>query len=68
MQAYCVKCRAKREMQGCSGHNYEEWETSNSGHMPGMRDQSVQNRQELGAVIRLNRGSGFIPTTLFPYR
>ena len=33
--------------KGCQGHNYEEWQASDSGCMPGMRDQDVPDRKEL---------------------
>ena len=38
MQAYCVKCRTKREMKGTKAINHEEWETHDKEGVPGMRD------------------------------
>jgi hypothetical protein len=31
-------------------HYYEEWQTGNTGRLPGLRHQDVQNRQELKPV------------------
>ena len=43
MQAYCMKCRAKKEMKDAKSITYEEREASNSGRMSHMWDQDVQD-------------------------
>ena len=35
-------------------YNYEEWEASDSGHMPHIWDQDVQDREELGQVLQIS--------------
>ena len=41
MQAYCVKCCAKKRDEGYEEHNYEEWQAGDSGDMSRMWDQDV---------------------------
>ena len=37
--------------EGCQEHNYEKWQASNSGCMPRMWDQDVQDRKELRLTL-----------------
>lgn len=48
MQAYCVKCRQKREMKDAKAVTMKNGPASNSGGLPGMWEQDVQNWQRLG--------------------
>jgi len=42
---------SKEGNEGCEKHHHEEWQTGNSGRMPRMRNQDVQDREELAADI-----------------
>ena len=44
MQAYCVKCGAKKGNEGYKGHNHEEWKAGDPRRMPELRNKNVQNR------------------------
>jgi len=35
----------------CQEHNHEEWQAGDSGDMPHMWDQDVQNREELEQIF-----------------
>ncbi len=47
MEAYCMKCRAKREMKGRQGNHHEEWQAGDSGRLPELWHQDVPYRQGL---------------------
>jgi hypothetical protein len=51
MQAYCMKCRAKREMKNprsiIQKHHHEESQAGYSRCMSCVRNQDVQNREGL---------------------
>ena len=36
--------------EGPEINNHEEWEAGDPGNMPGVQDEDVQNRQELGRL------------------
>ena len=38
----------------CPKHHHEEWQAGNSGDMPNVRDQDVQNREKLRLILKLN--------------
>ena len=42
MEAYCLKCREKREMSNPGGDHDEEREAGDAGEVPGLRDEDVQ--------------------------
>ena len=44
MQAYCVKCRAKKEMSSAKAITMKNGKPATSGRMPDLRHQNVQNR------------------------
>ena len=50
MQAYCMKCRAKKEMKDPKVYHNEKWQTSNSGCMPHLRHEDVPDWESLKQV------------------
>jgi len=38
--------------EGCQGDNHEEWKAGNTGRVPCMWDQDVQNWEELKLILR----------------
>ena len=36
-------------------HYHEEWQAGNPGNMPNLRDQNVQDREELRLILQLSR-------------
>ena len=53
MQAYCMKCRTKKEMSNPKDDQNEEWQASHTGHLPQVRHQDVPHRQ--GIIACTNR-------------
>lgn len=47
MQAYCVKCRAKKEMKSPKAITMKNGKPATQGTWSHMWDQDVQNREEL---------------------
>jgi hypothetical protein len=52
---YEMSCKEGNER--CQGDNYEEWEASDSGDMPNLRHEDVQDREELEQIF-IDIGSG----------
>ena len=52
MQAYCVKCRAKREMQDAKAITMKNGKPATQGPVPGMRHQDVPYWFDKIAVYR----------------
>ena len=50
MQAYCVKCRAKKEMKDAKAITMKNGRPATQGVCPDMQDQNVQDRQGLGLL------------------
>ena len=48
MQAYCVKCRARREMKDAK---LITMKNGKPGRMPDLWHENVQNRQELRLIL-----------------
>jgi|GEM_PF-517923 len=48
MQAYCMKCRAKREMRDAKSITMKNGRPATQGICPVLQNQDVQNWQELG--------------------
>ena len=44
-EAYCVKCKAKREMQRRDEDHHEERQAGHPGQVSGVRHQDVQDRR-----------------------
>ena len=44
-KAYCVKCKAKREMRNEQQDHDEERQAGHRGQVPGVRHQDVQDRR-----------------------
>ena len=62
MQAYCVKCKAKKEMKECQKHHDEERQASDPGRLSELWHESVQDRQGLGLLRHSRpelRGAGY---------
>ncbi len=59
----CEMSCQKRD-EGCQKHNHEEREAGDSGRVPRMWDQDVQDRQGLGLIVKL---SGFCTKLDIPH-
>ena len=44
-EAYCVKCKAKREMKRRDQDHHEERQARDPGHLPGVWHEDVQDRR-----------------------
>lgn len=52
MQAYCMKCRARREMKEAKSITMKNGELAAPGVGPDVRRQDAQNREELKLVLQ----------------
>ena len=53
MDAYCFKCRAKREISGAQQVDAEERPACHAGHVPAVQHQGLPDRQGLAAKLPL---------------
>ena len=60
-EAYCVKCKAKREMQDRAEDHHEERQAGDRGHVPGVRHQDVP-RSAADRTSHIDRPIGSAPT------
>jgi hypothetical protein len=44
-EAYCVKCKAKREMNDATKITMKNWQAGDPGQLSGLRHEDVQDRR-----------------------
>ena len=57
-----ILCKVSYEERDAESpvHNHEKWQTSNSGCMPNLRNQDVQDWEKLVQFTKKHRRAGFL--------